>query len=98
MNGADASETKDPAIKLFGKTIPVPEYRIPAKSDGKSDVGFQIPFNSEATVSLLCRFFILVFFSASNLRPSFNQSYKCVIQRPIVRVWLLGNWEKMGMF
>ncbi|KAI8562686.1 hypothetical protein RHMOL_Rhmol03G0053900 [Rhododendron molle] len=48
MNGADASGTKDPAIKLFGKTIPVPVARIPAKSDGKSDVGFQIPFKSEA--------------------------------------------------
>lgn len=48
MNGADACETRDPAIKLFGKTIPVPEYLIPAKSEEKSDLGSQIPYKSEA--------------------------------------------------
>lgn len=67
MNGADASETKDPAIKLFGKTISVPDSRIPAKSDDKSDVGFQIPFKSEAMVSLwihinACADFLFLFF------------------------------------
>ncbi|XP_057467416.1 cyclic dof factor 3-like [Actinidia eriantha] len=48
MNGGDAVETnKDPGIKLFGKTIPVPESHIPAHSGDKSDVGCQIPSMSE---------------------------------------------------
>ncbi|GFY98060.1 cycling DOF factor 2 [Actinidia rufa] len=49
MNGGDALETnKDSAIKLFGKTIPVPESHIPVNSEEKSDVGCQIPSKSEA--------------------------------------------------
>lgn len=36
------AEVKDPAIKLFGKTIPLPETDFPANLDLKSDVGFQI--------------------------------------------------------
>ncbi|KAG5520928.1 hypothetical protein RHGRI_033476 [Rhododendron griersonianum] len=41
--------TIHPAIKLFGKTIPVLQSSIPKESEGKYDVGFQIPYNSEAT-------------------------------------------------
>ena len=53
MNGGDALETnKDPGIKLFGKTIPVPESHIPAHSGDKSDVGCQIPSKSEAQVKI----------------------------------------------
>uniref|UniRef100_A0A5B7CB26 Dof-type domain-containing protein n=1 Tax=Davidia involucrata TaxID=16924 RepID=A0A5B7CB26_DAVIN len=47
MNGGEMSESKDPAIKLFGKTIPLPESQIPAKADEKSDEGCQILEKSE---------------------------------------------------
>ena len=53
MNGGDASETKkDSAIKLFGKTIPVPESHIPVNSEENSDVGCQIPSKSEVQVKI----------------------------------------------
>ncbi|KAL7197890.1 hypothetical protein ACSBR2_020419 [Camellia fascicularis] len=47
MNGGDSSDTKDPAIKLFGKTIPLPECHFPGTSGEKSDVGCQIPDKSQ---------------------------------------------------
>ncbi|KAF7124449.1 hypothetical protein RHSIM_Rhsim12G0045400 [Rhododendron simsii] len=40
--------TIHPAIKLFGTTIPTLQSSIPSESEGKYDVGFRIPYNSEA--------------------------------------------------
>ncbi|XP_043692086.1 cyclic dof factor 2-like [Telopea speciosissima] len=42
-------EVKDPAIKLFGKTIPLPENQIPTDPVEKSDPECQVPVESEET-------------------------------------------------
>ncbi|KAA8516935.1 hypothetical protein F0562_017247 [Nyssa sinensis] len=47
MNGGEMSESKDPGIKLFGRTIPLPGSRIPANTDEKSDEDPQILEKSE---------------------------------------------------
>ncbi|KAJ4971809.1 hypothetical protein NE237_004908 [Protea cynaroides] len=42
-------EVKDPAIKLFGKTIPLPENQISAELEEKSDLECQVPVESKET-------------------------------------------------
>ncbi|XP_074370794.1 cyclic dof factor 2-like [Apium graveolens] len=47
MSSQAMSEMKDPAIKLFGKFIPVPKSDFPVTPHWKSDVDFQIPLGSD---------------------------------------------------
>lgn len=42
MNGGKEPESRDPAIKLFGKTIALPESQTPATSWEKSNSDCQI--------------------------------------------------------
>lgn len=50
MSSEAMCEAKDPAIKLFGKIIPVPKSDFPAILHRKSDADSQIPVGSDPKV------------------------------------------------
>lgn len=50
LDGLEMSDLKDPAIKLFGKTIPLPECPIPVDSREKSDPVSAPPADDEKDV------------------------------------------------
>lgn len=47
------SEARDPAIKLFGRTIPLAERRPPADGGGKSDPVIVVETDDEKVCSLI---------------------------------------------